>query len=394
MTKKALLSVGMILLLLFNNSNIVFAEPNSSDTQAIQENKVKYEQLDDETMELDAAIGKLNIEIENLNNQLAKNNSEIEDTENEIITINHKIEEAKLEIEETQKTIDGRVRSMYKSNMATDMIVYLVTSKNIFDMLDRVQAMGRIISVDKQMIIEINEKKETLDKNAKEIEKKQSDLKKLKESIENSLGEVNNKKEEQQKLLDDLNSRKDEIMSIIEANEEKLISHPLSIINSDSASISEIQDAVNTLQYMLPQLNSDYVIGLANDAIALGNEKIALSETPPPTSNSLGDVSNSNSNNLATYSMTATAYTGNGFTATGLKPVRDPNGLSTIAVDPSVIPLGSKVHVEGYGYAIASDTGGAIKGNKIDLYMNSEAECLSFGRRTVTVTIIAYPGQW
>ena len=394
MTKKALLSVGMILLLLFNNSNIVFAEPNSSDTQAIQENKVKYEQLDDETMELDAEIGKLNIEIENLNNQLAKNNSEIEDTENEIITINHKIEEAKLEIEEKQKTINGRVRSMYKSNMATDMIVYLVTSENIFDMLDRVQAMGRIISVDKQMIIEINEKKETLDKNAKEIEKKQSDLKKLKESIENSLGEVNNKKEEQQKLLDDLNSRKDEIMSIIEANEEKLISHPLSIINSDSASISEIQDAVNTLQYMLPQLNSDYVIGLANDAIALGNEKIALSETPPPTSNSLGDVSNSNSNNLATYSMTATAYTGNGFTATGLKPVRDPNGLSTIAVDPSVIPLGSKVHVEGYGYAIASDTGGAIKGNKIDLYMNSEAECLSFGRRTVTVTIIAYPGPW
>ena len=394
MTKKALLSVGMILLLLFNNSNIVFAEPNSSDTQAIQENKVKYEQLDDETMELDAEIGKLNIEIEYLNNQLAKNNSEIEDTENEIITINHKIEEAKLEIEEKQKTIDGRVRSMYKSNMATDMIVYLVTSENIFDMLDRVQAMGRIISVDKLMIIEINEKKETLDKNAKEIEKKQSDLKKLKESIENSLGEVNNKKEEQQKLLDDLNSRKDEIMSIIEANEEKLISHPLSVINSDSASISEIQDAVNTLQYMLPQLNSDYVIGLANDAIALGNEKIALSETPPPTSNSLGDVSNSNSNNLATYSMTATAYTGNGFTATGLKPVRDPNGLSTIAVDPSVIPLGSKVHVEGYGYAIASDTGGAIKGNKIDLYMNSEAECLSFGRRTVTVTIIAYPGQW
>ena len=392
MTKKALLSVGMILLLLFNNSNIVFADPNSSDTQAIQENKVKYEQLDDETMELDAEIGKLNIEIENLNNQLAKNNSEIEDTENEIITINHKIEEAKLEIEETQKTIDGRVRSMYKSNMATDMIVYLVTSENIFDMLDRVQAISRIISVDKQMIIEINEKKETLDKNAKEIEKKQSDLKKLKKSIESSLGKVNNKKEEQQKLLDDLNSRKDEIMSIIEANEEKLISHPLSIINSDSASISEVQDAVNTLQYMLPQLNSDYVIGLANDAIALGNEKIALSETPPPTSNSLGDVSNSN--NLATYSMTATAYTGNGFTATGLKPVRDPNGLSTIAVDPSVIPLGSKVHVEGYGYAIASDTGGAIKGNKIDLYMNSEAECLSFGRRTVTVTIIAYPGQW
>lgn len=393
MTKRTLLSVSMILLLLFNNSNIVFAEPTSSETQTIQENKVEYEQLDDETMELDAEIGKLNIEIDDLNTQLAKNNSEIEDTENEIITINQKIEEAKLEIEETKKTIDGRVRSMYKSNMATDMIVYLVTSENIFDMLNRVQAMSRIISVDKQMIIEINEKKETLDKNAQEIEKKQSDLKKLKESIENNLDEVNKKKEEQERLLNDLNSRKEEIMSIIEANEEKLISHPLSVINSDSVSISEVQEAVNTLQYMLPQLNSDYVIGLANDAIALGNEKITLSETPPPTSNSMGDVSNSGSN-LASYSMTATAYTGHGLTATGLKPVRDPNGLSTIAVDPNVIPLGSKVYVESYGYAIASDTGGAIKGNKIDLYMNSEAECYAFGRRTVTVSIIAYPGEW
>ncbi|WP_195430028.1 3D domain-containing protein [Clostridium sp. D46t1_190503_E9] len=404
MTKKALLSVSMILLLIFNNSNLVLAEPNSSDTQTIQENKVKYEQLDDETIELDTEISKLNTEIENLNTQLTENNSKIEDTENEIITINHKIEEAKLEIEETQKTIDGRVRSMYKSNMATDMIVYLVTSENLFDMLNRVQAMSKIISVDKQMIIEINEKKEALDKNAKEIEKKQSDLKKLQESIENNLNEVSEKKEEQQKLLDDLNSRKDEIMNIIEANEEKLISHPLSIINSDSSSISEVQDAVNTLQYMLPQLNSDYVIGLANAAIASGNEKIALSETPPPTSNFMGDAStnnssNNNSNNntnnsLGSYSMTATAYTGHGFTATGLKPVHDPNGLSTVAVDPSVIPLGSKVHVEGYGYAIASDTGGAIKGNKIDLYMNSEAECIAFGRRTVTVTIIAYPGEW
>ncbi|MDZ4941440.1 3D domain-containing protein, partial [Clostridium perfringens] len=52
------------------------------------------------------------------------------------------------------------------------------------------------------------------------------------------------------------------------------------------------------------------------------------------------------------------------------------------------------VYVEGYGYAIASDTGGAIKGNKIDLYMNSDAECYAFGRRTVTVNVIAYPGQW
>ena len=70
--------------------------------------------------------------------------------------------------------------------------------------------------------------------------------------------------------------------------------------------------------------------------------------------------------------MVSTAYTGDTITYTGTTPVRDPNGISTIAVDPSIIPLGSKVYIPGYGMAIAADTGGAIKGNKIDLFLNSE----------------------
>ncbi len=86
--------------------------------------------------------------------------------------------------------------------------------------------------------------------------------------------------------------------------------------------------------------------------------------------------------------MEATAYAGDGITASGNGTNRNPNGYSTIAVDPRVIPLGSRVYVEGYGYAIAHDTGGAIKGNRIDLFMNSEAECNSWGIRSVKVYIL------
>ncbi|NFN95339.1 DUF348 domain-containing protein [Clostridium botulinum] len=93
-------------------------------------------------------------------------------------------------------------------------------------------------------------------------------------------------------------------------------------------------------------------------------------------------------------SVVATAYSGHSTTATGRRPVRNANGLSTIAVDPSVIPLGSKVYVEGYGYAIAADTGGAIKGNIIDLYLDSSNECINWGRRPVNLFIVAYPGEW
>lgn len=92
----------------------------------------------------------------------------------------------------------------------------------------------------------------------------------------------------------------------------------------------------------------------------------------------------------------STAYSGGGVTATGTVPVRDPNGISTVAVDPRVIPLGSLLYVEGYGRAIAADTGGAIKGNIIDVYVNSNEEAISsWGRKyNVPVYILAYPGEW
>jgi uncharacterized protein YabE (DUF348 family) len=92
----------------------------------------------------------------------------------------------------------------------------------------------------------------------------------------------------------------------------------------------------------------------------------------------------------------STAYSGGGVTATGTVPVRDPSGISTIAVDPRVIPLGSLVYVEGYGKAVAADTGGAIKGNIIDVYVNSQEEAYnSWGRKyNVPVYILAYPGEW
>ena len=91
----------------------------------------------------------------------------------------------------------------------------------------------------------------------------------------------------------------------------------------------------------------------------------------------------------------STAYAGDTITATGTVPTYNPGGISTIAVDPRVIPLGSLVYVENYGKAIAADTGGVIKGKIIDVFLNSEADCISWGRKyNVPVYILAYPGEW
>ena len=104
--------------------------------------------------------------------------------------------------------------------------------------------------------------------------------------------------------------------------------------------------------------------------------------------------SNPTNNYKEVYTMVSTAYAGDTITYMGTTPVRDPDGISTIAVDPSIIPLGSKVYIPGYGLAIASDTGGLINGNRIDLFLNSEDECINWGVQTVSLYLIAYPGEW
>jgi uncharacterized protein YabE (DUF348 family) len=92
------------------------------------------------------------------------------------------------------------------------------------------------------------------------------------------------------------------------------------------------------------------------------------------------------------FYVNSTAYTANcngcsGVTATGVNLKSNPNA-KVIAVDPSVIPLGTKVYVEGYGYAVASDTGGAIRGNKIDVFFPSKSQAYQWGTRRVKVKIL------
>lgn len=102
---------------------------------------------------------------------------------------------------------------------------------------------------------------------------------------------------------------------------------------------------------------------------------------------------NNNSSSVAKeFYVEATAYTAycsgcSGTTATGINLRANPD-LKVIAVDPRVIPLGSKVWVEGYGNAVAADTGGAIKGNKVDLFMKNKSDAYKWGRKKVRIKVL------
>lgn len=127
---------------------------------------------------------------------------------------------------------------------------------------------------------------------------------------------------------------------------------------------------------------------------AAAKEKPKADMNPSVQEQSANTVNENTAQKAATKTMTvtATAYTAycegcSGVTAAGIDLKANPDA-KVIAVDPSVIPLGTKVYVEGYGYATAADTGGAIKGNKIDVFIPTQSAALSWGKRQVEIQIL------
>lgn len=409
--QKRILSALIAMAISISATHVVFADTVNDKKSTIQENKVKYSQLDNEVISLNSQVSKLNNEIEDLNAKLEDNKAKMKDTEENLKETESKVSTLKTEIDEKQSVLGKRMRAMYKSKDSMNPVVFLLKSEDLSDLITRIDALARVTALDKNLIQSLDEQKDSLNSDIKKLERDKAELKELKASTEESLKTLDSKKIEEQKKIDELNRQKEAVLEVIKENEMSLISHSVSVINS-SSSINELESAVSTLNQLIPQLNIDSVKEAANNSVQAAKNKIEslkaeeAKKAEEAAKNNAANSSNTTSSNNSssqpssdgkykkTLSMEATAYSGGTLTAMGLKPVRDPGGISTIAVDPSVIPLGSKVYIPGYGYAIASDTGGVIKGNIIDLYMNSHDECISWGRRQVTLHIVAYPGEW
>lgn len=110
--------------------------------------------------------------------------------------------------------------------------------------------------------------------------------------------------------------------------------------------------------------------------------QVVQSQTAPAPAAAAAGPAPSVTDGTRTLTVSATGYSLQGRTSTGL-----PVGFGIIAVDPNVIPLGTRMSIPGYGEGVAADTGGAVQGLTIDLWFPTLAEALAWGRRTVTITL-------
>ncbi|MGV3024386.1 3D domain-containing protein [Clostridium thermobutyricum] len=413
--KKAFLSFFTIVTVTCSLSFTSFAD--TLNNKSLNNDKVQYNQISSDIKNLDENIRSLNNEINSLNNTITNNKTKVDNIQKNIDTAQVKIQNTKEQLDKQQNILSDRLSAIYKSGTFSpaSYLVYILQADGFSQLISRIYDVQRIVSIDDQLINGLKSSQAQVQKEIDGLNKQKNEVLALNAQTQKSLEEVVQKQNKVKAEKENLNTQLQSIASTITANEEQLVSYPIGVINNSNSSISQLKDAVQTLNDLLPQITMQSVINKVNNAISNGkaliNQKIAQENAASQSNNSSSNKGNSsssssnsssgNSSNGSSsgqykkeLSMEATAYAGDGITAMGTATVRNPNGISTVAVDPNVIPLGSKLYIPGYGYAIASDTGGAIKGNRIDLFMNSEAECNQFGRRQITVYIVAYPGQW
>lgn len=140
-------------------------------------------------------------------------------------------------------------------------------------------------------------------------------------------------------------------------------------------------------------LTAARIASIEAEAQAAQRQTLVIQQaSPPPLASGAPDVAADSpepaaapvvaADGAVTLTVSATGYALRGRTATGIL-----TAPGVVAVDPSVIPLGTRMTIPGYGTGIAADTGGAVHGNTIDLWFPTTAQALAWGRRTVTITI-------
>ena len=171
------------------------------------------------------------------------------------------------------------------------------------------------------------------------------------------------------------------------------------LLKGETRVVQEGQNGTNKLEYNVVYHNGDLVNRsfskevvvkapvdkIVKNGVKVEKERVIASNTVVKKESSSNVKTSSTNINGKHIKSVATAYSGGGKTATGTVPK-----WGTIAVDPKVIPYGTKVYIPQFNKTfIAEDCGGAIKGNKIDIYMNSKQECINWGRRTIDIYIVS-----
>ncbi|WP_242359628.1 3D domain-containing protein [Lactococcus petauri] len=310
----------------------------------------------------------INKDIENfqqqLNSELSQTNAiyaKATDSQNKLKTTQEKIASLNQEIERTEgkynslkETVAKQMRAMQAHGGASASVLNVVLNANDFH--EAIQAWTNLSVIlraeDAQAkdLVDTQKNLETMQSSLMqtkdELKTAQADYQEQAENLEESIHTLKNKMTDNQNILEEMKAKAEMAKdTTVDENADQPKIEQMASKKNEAPQVSEPKDTTITAP------SSD------------GGTSLTVSATAYSSDNGLGFI-----------------------TATGINLHQNP---MCIAVDPSVIPLGKMVEVPGYGIAIAGDTGGAIKGNIIDVHLPTTAQAQAWGRKTIQINVLA-----
>jgi 3D (Asp-Asp-Asp) domain-containing protein len=242
----------------------------------------------------------------------------------------------------TQRVLAKRARMLYEQGGEIDTIAILLGAESLDDAFHRLDGMEQIVAHENAIL--------------RQSRKAQNNLTALKTSLERRVAEL-----------------------------ERLRAEASASARSLEASLSEKAATIRRLRSER-ELNRQQLADVSAQATAAADKSEPINEQAPAASNSdtgSPEPSPGPVTKGGTMTVSSTCYCLRGTTASGL-----PVGPGIAATDPTVIPMGTRFYVPGYGNAVAADTGSAVKGADIDLWVADCAQASAWGRKTVTITFL------
>lgn len=353
--KKAVLLVLISILFNLRVAAVAGLCDSVADIQAKQESVKK--QLDQNSNELSGKMDEINQVYQKLSDLEGKK----KETEQRITQTQTKLQQAQQEKKNRVRDAKERLCELQKRQGTNTSLSILEKSTSLTQWLRSMIALQRLQSVYndslaavKQSIVDISQAKEQLQGYQSNLASQERQVNDQKAVLDSQMSDLKKKIADGQSEMKQLADREQQAKAMEEAQKK--------------AAEEEAQKQQQA-----------------------SNQKQQVQQTSTKTvDNSEAATSADNVSGSKTLTMSATAYSteANGmgtYSATGINLKQHP---SCVAVDPSVIPLGSIIWVSGYGVSVAGDTGTAIKGNVIDLHFSTVAQSMAWGRRTVTIKIL------
>lgn len=233
---------------------------------------------------------------------------------------------------EAERRLAARLQTLYVEG-DVDPLAVLLGAESFDEALAALDGLGRVAADDRAIVAQVREARQTLQASVRELAARRAELRDLVAGARATRDTLARARGERAAYLADLRGQQAFNSARID-----------SLLAQASAAETKTQEIAPTL----------------------------VVETAPPPAPAGG----------GRMTVSSTGYCLRGNTATGIEP-----GWGTVAVDPTVIPFGTKMHIPGYGDGVAADTGAAVKGRTIDLWFPSCPQALQWGQRIVTITL-------